>query len=46
MALWQLDLIGGIYLADGRECKVLSGIDAWQSEGKRLGGGPAVQEAQ
>ncbi len=27
MALWQLDLAGGIYLADGRECKVLSGID-------------------
>jgi len=27
MALWQLDLVGGIYLADGRECKVLSGID-------------------
>jgi transposase InsO family protein len=27
MALWQLDLPGGIYLADGRECKVPSGID-------------------
>jgi transposase InsO family protein len=27
MAMWQLDLIGGIYLADGRECKLLSGID-------------------
>jgi transposase InsO family protein len=27
MALWQLDLVGGIYLADGRDCKVLSGID-------------------
>jgi transposase InsO family protein len=27
MALWQLDLVGGIYLADGRESKVLSGID-------------------
>ena len=27
MALWQLDLLGGIYLADGRECKLLSGID-------------------
>ncbi len=26
MALWQLDLVGGIYLADGRECKLLSGI--------------------
>jgi hypothetical protein len=23
----QLDLVGGIYLADGRECKMLSGID-------------------
>jgi transposase InsO family protein len=27
MALWQLDLVGGVYLADGRECKMLSGID-------------------
>ena len=27
MALWQLDLVGGTYLADGRECKLLSGID-------------------
>jgi hypothetical protein len=27
MALWQLDLVGGIYLDDGRECKVLSDID-------------------
>ena len=27
MSLWQLDLVGGVYLADGRECKVLSGID-------------------
>jgi hypothetical protein len=27
MALWQVDLIGGIYLTDGRECKLLSGID-------------------
>jgi transposase InsO family protein len=27
MALRQLDLVGGIYLDDGRECKVLSDID-------------------
>jgi len=27
VALWQLDLVGGIYSADGCECKVLSGID-------------------
>lgn len=27
MQLWQLDLVGGIHLADGRECKLLSGID-------------------
>jgi transposase InsO family protein len=27
MHLWQMDLVGGIYLADGREAKVLSGID-------------------
>jgi hypothetical protein len=27
MALWRLDLVGGIYLADGRDCKMLSGID-------------------
>ncbi|WP_369359684.1 DDE-type integrase/transposase/recombinase [Streptomyces sp. cg2] len=27
MHLWQLDLVGGIYLADGRERKMLTGID-------------------
>jgi transposase len=27
MHLWQLDLVGAIYLADGRECKMLTGID-------------------
>ena len=28
MALWQLDLVGGICLADGQvRCKLLSGID-------------------
>jgi transposase InsO family protein len=27
MHLWQLDLVGGIFLADGRECKMLTGID-------------------
>nr|WP_020512396.1 DDE-type integrase/transposase/recombinase [Actinoplanes globisporus] len=27
MHLWQLDLVGGIPLADGRECKMVTGID-------------------
>ena len=27
MHLWQLDLVGGVLLVDGRECKILSGID-------------------
>jgi transposase InsO family protein len=27
MELWQMDVVGGLLLADGRECKVLSGID-------------------
>jgi hypothetical protein len=27
MHLWQLDLVGGMYLADGREFKLLTGID-------------------
>jgi len=27
MHLWQMDLVGGIYLADGRECKMVTGID-------------------
>ena len=27
MELWQLDVVGGILLADGTECKVLTGID-------------------
>ena len=25
--LWQMDLMGGVFLADGRECKLVTGID-------------------
>ncbi|NBH07720.1 hypothetical protein GTY80_31365 [Amycolatopsis sp. SID8362] len=27
MHLWQLDLVGGVFLTDSRECKMLTGID-------------------
>jgi transposase InsO family protein len=27
MQLWQIDIMGGIYLAGGRECKLVTGID-------------------
>jgi transposase InsO family protein len=27
MELWQMDVVGGALLADGRECKILTGID-------------------
>lgn len=27
MHLWQLDLVGGVHLVGGRECKILTGID-------------------
>jgi transposase InsO family protein len=27
MELWQMDVVGGVLLADGAECKVLTGID-------------------
>ncbi|OLT30486.1 IS481 family transposase [Actinomadura sp. CNU-125] len=27
MQLWQLDIMGGIFLAGGRECKLVTGID-------------------
>jgi transposase InsO family protein len=27
MALWQLDIVGGLLLADGTECKVVTGVD-------------------
>ena len=27
MELWQLDVMGGVMLADGRECKLITGID-------------------
>lgn len=27
MHLWQLDLVGGVHIAGGRECKILTGID-------------------
>ncbi len=27
MELWQMDVVGGMVLADGRECKILTGLD-------------------
>ncbi|MGC4959793.1 IS481 family transposase [Actinomadura citrea] len=27
MALWQMDIVGGVFLADGAECKVVTGVD-------------------
>lgn len=27
MQLWQMDLMGGVFLSDGRECKLVTGID-------------------
>jgi hypothetical protein len=27
MELWQMDVVGGVLLADGTECKILTGID-------------------
>ncbi|EST37653.1 hypothetical protein N566_11835 [Streptomycetaceae bacterium MP113-05] len=27
MQLWQLDIMGGVFLASGRECKLVTGID-------------------
>jgi hypothetical protein len=27
MELWQMDIVGGIMLADGREAKVVTGVD-------------------
>lgn len=27
MQLWQLDIMGGVFLADGRKCKLVTGID-------------------
>ena len=27
MHLWQMDLVGGIFLAGGHECKMVTGID-------------------
>jgi transposase len=27
MALWQLDIVGGVFLADGTEVKVVTGVD-------------------
>jgi transposase InsO family protein len=27
MALWQMDIMGGVFLADGTECKLVTGID-------------------
>ena len=27
MELWQMDIVGGVCLADGSEAKIVSGID-------------------
>src|SRR5207244_5435055 len=27
MELWQMDVVGGVLLADGQQCKVLTGLD-------------------
>ena len=27
MALWQLDIVGGAFLADGTEAKIVTGVD-------------------
>ncbi|MCA1695747.1 MAG: IS481 family transposase, partial [Actinobacteria bacterium] len=27
MQLWQLDIVGGVFLTDGTECKVVTGVD-------------------
>lgn len=27
MQLWQMDIVGGVLLADGRECKIVTGVD-------------------
>ncbi|HEY5023542.1 MAG TPA: DDE-type integrase/transposase/recombinase [Acidimicrobiales bacterium] len=27
MELWQMDVVGGVLLDDGTECKVLTGVD-------------------
>ncbi|WP_369812880.1 IS481 family transposase [Frankia sp. R43] len=27
MALWQMDIVGGVFLVDGTECKVVTGVD-------------------
>jgi transposase InsO family protein len=27
MALWQLDIVGGVFLADGTEAKIVTGVD-------------------
>jgi hypothetical protein len=27
MELWQMDVVGGVVLADGRDCKILTRID-------------------
>lgn len=39
MALWQLDIVGGVFLVDGTECKVVTGVDDHSRFGSgRLGG--------
>ena len=35
MELWQLDVVGGVLLADGAEVKVLTGVDDHSGSGRR-----------
>jgi transposase len=35
MELWQMDVVGGMVLADGRDCKILTGIDDHSSHRRR-----------
>ena len=52
MALWQLDIVGGVFLADGTEAKVVTGVDDHSrycviacggGPGHRPGGVPGVR---
>jgi hypothetical protein len=41
MALWQLDIVGGAFLADGTKAKIVTGVDDHSPVlRERLGGRP------
>jgi hypothetical protein len=45
MQLWQLDIVGGVFLTDQTECKVVTGVDDHSRFSRHRHGDPASDRA-